>query len=56
MFYSKDLNKKNNYLHERALRITYGDRSYSFQDLLKKDNSVSIHHSIFYSYYTGSSD
>ena len=29
---------------ERALRITYSDRSSSFQDLLKKDNSVSIHH------------
>ena len=26
------------------LRITYGDKSSSFQDLLKKDNSVSIHH------------
>ena len=26
------------------LRITYGDRSSSFQDLLKRDNSVSIHH------------
>ena len=31
-------------MHERALRITYGDRSSSFQDLLKKDNSVSIRH------------
>ena len=26
------------------LRITYGDRSSSFQDLLKRNNSVSIHH------------
>ena len=31
-------------MHERALRITYGDRSFSFEDLLKKDNSVSIDH------------
>ena len=31
-------------MYERALRITYSDRSSSFQDLLKKDNSVSIHH------------
>ena len=26
------------------LRITYGDKSSSFEDLLEKDNSVSIHH------------
>ena len=37
------VNNKGNSLHERALRTTYGDRS-SSQDLLKKDNSVSIHH------------
>ena len=29
-------------MHEIALRITYGDRSSSFENLLKKDNSVSI--------------
>ena len=45
MFHSRGLNNKMNSLHERALRITYGDRSSSFQDLLKKDNSISIHHS-----------
>ena len=44
MFHSRSLNNKINYLHERALRITYGDRSSSFENLLKKDNSVSIHH------------
>ena len=38
MFRSRSLNNKINSLHERALRITYGDY------LLKKDNSVSIHH------------
>ena len=37
------LNNKINSLHERALQITYGDRSSSFEKLLKKDNSVSIH-------------
>ena len=41
MFYSRSLNNKINSLHERALRITYGD---SFENLLKNDNSVSIHH------------
>ena len=40
----KGLNNKINSLHERALRITSGDRSSSFENLLKKDNSVSIHH------------
>ena len=44
MFHYRGLNNKINSLHERALRIKYGDRSSSFQDLLKKDNSVSIHH------------
>ena len=44
MFHSRGLNNKINSLHERGLRTTYGDKSSSFQDLLKKDNSVSIHH------------
>ena len=44
MFHNRGLNNKVNSLHERALRITYGDGSSSFQDLLKKNNSVSIHH------------
>ena len=44
MLHRRGLNNKINSLYERALRITYGDRSSSFEDLLKKDNSVSIHH------------
>ena len=44
MFHSRGLNNKMNPLHERALRITYGNTSSSFQGLLKNDNSVSIHH------------
>ena len=44
MFRSRGFNNKINSLHERVLRITYGDRSSSFQELFKKDNSVSIHH------------
>ena len=44
MFHSSGLKNKTNSLYERALRITYGDRSSSFQDLLNKENSVSIHH------------
>ena len=44
MFLNRGLNNKINSLHERAVRITYRDRSSSFQNLLKKDNSVSNHH------------
>ena len=43
MFHSKRLGKKINALHE-VLRISYGDKSSSFNELLKNDNSVSIHH------------
>ena len=43
MFDSRSLNNKINSLHERTLITTYGDRSSSFENLLKKDNSVSIH-------------
>ena len=44
MFHSRSLNNKINRIHERALRITYNDKSSSFQNLLEKDNSVTIHH------------
>ena len=46
MLYSKRLGKKINALHERALRITYGYKTSSFNKLLQKDNSLSIHHKI----------
>ena len=38
------MNKKINHIHERALRLVYGDYTTSFEDLLIKDKSVSIHH------------
>ena len=44
MFHDRSLNNKINRLHERALRIVYKDDSSSFQYLLEKDKSVSIHH------------
>ena len=44
MFHSRRLNTKINSIHERALRITYQDHISTFQELLNKDNSVSIHH------------
>ena len=44
MFHSRRLNNKINSLHERALRITYQDNMSAFQELLNRDNSVSIYH------------
>ena len=43
MFHSRTLNTKINKLHERALRIVYKDDDLTFQQLLEKDNSVTIH-------------
>ena len=43
MFHSRRLNNKINSVHERALRITYQEHISTFQELLNKDNSVSIH-------------
>ena len=37
------MNNKINRLHERCLRIIYSDKNSSFEELLLKDRSVSIH-------------
>ena len=44
MFCSKTMNKKINYIHERALRLVHNDYESSFTDLLEIDKSLSIHH------------
>ena len=44
MFHSRRLNNKINSTHERALRVRYQDNMSTFQELLNKDNSVSIYH------------
>ena len=44
MFHGRIVNKKINHLHERALRIVYKDYISSFEDLLKRNKSVTIHH------------
>ena len=44
MCYNRSLNHKINRLHERCLRIIYSDKKSSFDELLDKDESVSIHH------------
>ena len=43
MCHSRIINKKINRLHERCLRIIYCDKQSSFEELLEKDSSVSIH-------------
>ena len=43
MCHSRANNNKINRLHERCLRIVYNDKQSSFNKLLEKDGSVSIH-------------
>ena len=43
MFYSHAINNKINRLHERVLRIVYSGFKSSFENLLEKDGTVSIH-------------
>ena len=43
MCHSRENNNKINRLHERCLRIIYSDKRSSFNALLEKDGSVSIH-------------
>ena len=43
MFHSKKMNNRINHIHERALRIAYNDRLSTFESLLDKDKSVTIH-------------
>ena len=44
MFQSRTLNNRINKLHERAPRLVYKDDEYTFEQLLDKDNTVTIHH------------
>ena len=44
MFCSRSMDKKINHIHERALRLVYQDYTTSFEDLLKKDGSLTFHH------------
>ena len=43
MFHSRSLNNRINHIHERALRIVYKDYYSSFEELLEKDKSFTIH-------------
>ena len=44
MFCSREMNRKINHIHERSLRLVYNDYHSTFEELLKNDKSVSIHH------------
>ena len=43
MFHSRKLNHRINKIHERALRIVYNDHQCTFEELLERDNSFTIH-------------
>ena len=43
MLHSRIINNKINRLHERRLRLLYGDKSSSFEKLLEKDKSATKH-------------
>ena len=38
------MNRKINHIHERALRVVYNDYISTFDELLIRDKTVSIHH------------
>ena len=42
-YHSRTNNNKMNRLHDRCLRVVYNDKQSSFNELLEKDDSVSIH-------------
>ena len=44
MHYGRMANNKINKLHESCLRIIYSNKSFSDEELLEKDSSVSQHH------------
>ena len=43
MFHNRTLNNRINRIHERSLRIVYQDQKSSFEELLEKDQSFTVH-------------
>ena len=43
MFHSRKLNARINRVHERALRVVYRDFDSSFEELLSRDSSTTLH-------------
>ena len=44
MFHCRKNNTKINNMHERCLQLIYSDKRPSYEELLEKNGSVSIHH------------
>ena len=44
MFHDRGLNNKINRMHERSLKIVYGDSKSSLKELHRKDKLPQIHH------------
>ena len=44
MLHKRELNNRIDRLHERCLRLMYNDKHSSFQELLLKSDSITIHH------------
>ena len=44
IFYSSKTNNRINKLHETAFRLVYSDYETTFEDLLTKDGSFTVHH------------
>ena len=44
MFHGRQINDKTNKLHKRTLRIAYNNTITSFEELLVKDKTFTIHH------------
>ena len=45
MFHCREMNNRINRIHERSLRIVYKNKQSTFQELLDRDKSVTVHHS-----------
>ena len=43
IFHSRELNRRINRIHERALRVVYSDDLSSFKTLLERDKSFTVH-------------
>ena len=44
MFHGRQVNDKTNKLHKRTVGIVYNDTITSFEELLVKDKTFTIHH------------
>ena len=44
MFHNRNSNNTINKIHERAFRTVYNDNESTFDELLRKDNNVCVHH------------